>query len=251
MKHLKLFEDFKQNEPAVINKQLKEIDKLYNYFFTYDEKLNTRFSIDTTGIVEKQGLNYWYYINLFEEKNEVPLYYWKIYINITLNDLLMPNNKEAEELDAAEAGGDMAGGDIGGDMAGGEEMPIEETPIPEEEETFKYEEEAEEDVEEEAPIDEEPTDEEPTDEESDDEEDEVEEPTIENCYIKIAKYDHESGKKLATWEDNAVIEDVLSTDWLVKKIDATEKYTLKVPTSQSDVEQAKKNIKNHTDLHYQ
>lgn len=242
MKHLRLFEDFKQNEPAVINKQLKEIDKLYNYFFTYDENLNDRFSIDTTGIVEKQGLNYWYYINLLEEKDEVPVYYWKIYINITLNDLLMPSNKETDELDAAAGGGDMAGGDMaGGDMAGGDEMPIDDAPIPEEEETFKYEEEAEE-----APVDDAPADEE---EPEDDEE--VEEPTIENCYIKISKYDHETSKKLATWEDNAVMEDILNTDWLLKKIDATDKFTLKVPTSQSDVEQVKKHINDYTDLHYQ
>lgn len=249
MIHLKLFEDFKENEPAVITKQLKEIDKVYTYFFTYDEKLKDRFEIDTTGINEKQGLNYWYYINLFENDNGTPMFLWKIYINITLNDLLMPSNKEDDEM---EAGGDaLAGGDMaGGEMDAGSEIDpaAAEAPVEEAEEELYYEE-AEEDVEGDADATEETAVE--ADDEADDEEADVTEPTIENCFIRMAKYDYDTSKKIAVWEDNAVLEDILNIDWLLSKIDETDNYTLKVPKNQSDVEQVKKRIKSYTDLHYQ
>jgi len=89
MKYIKLFEDFKENEPAVIQDQLKEIDKVYQYLFKNDKKLKNRFEIDTTNITNQEGINYWYNINLFElDKEHNPIYYWKLFINITLKDLV-------------------------------------------------------------------------------------------------------------------------------------------------------------------
>lgn len=211
MKYLKLFEEFSENEPAVIVNQLKEIDKIYRYLFEHDEKLQN-YDIDTTNITEKEGINYWYNINLFELKNQDPIYYWKIFINITLDDYVSGQDIEnAENAEDALAQAEPAA----------EEAPLEEP--------------AEGVAEEEA-------------EETSDED--VETPSIEECFIKISKYDL-NGKLLVEWSETAQLTDVMDTDWLVKQMDNMKDQTLKIPKDQKDVDKVKKRIKEFDDLDFQ
>jgi len=233
MKHLKLFEDFKENEPAVIQDQLKEIDKVYQYLFKNDKKLKNKFEIDTTNITSREGVNYWYNINLFEiDKEQEPIYYWKIFINITLKDLIEEPEAQAPN---PEEGGDISGGVGAEDVnAMPEDTGVEDiNAMPEEEEIYE--------------ASEENKDEKP---ETPDEKNNIK-PKIETCYIKMTKYDYETQKKLGEWEDNIKTKNIFNVNWLLNRFKDVDKYVLKNPRSQSDVEQTKKHLKNFTDIHYQ
>jgi hypothetical protein len=243
MKHIKLFEDFKENEPAVIVDQLKEIDKVYQYLFKYDNKLKNRFEIDTTNITNFQGVNYWYNINLFEyNKEHDPIYYWKIFINITLKDLIEKPEVPAPSPEETAIGEETPG--VGGVEGASPEEGVEE-PVPEEEELY---------------IGEAATKDENKDDDIDDEDDEDDKTPdelhkikskIETAYIKLTKYDYETHKKLGEFEDNIKTNDLFNVTWLLNRFKDVDKHILKIPNSQKDVDKTKKHLKNFTDIHYQ
>jgi len=231
MKHIKLFEDFKENEPAVIVDQLREIDKVYQYLFRYDDKLKNRFKIDTTNITNFQGINYWYNINLFEyDKEQNPIYYWKIFINITLKDLVEKPETPAPSPEGGEEETAVEGGEVAP-----EEGATEET-TPEEEELYIGE----------------AADEQDPNEQIDLHPDEMHniKSKIETAYIKITKYDYETNKKLGEFEDNIKTKDLFNVTWLLHKFEDVDKHTLKIPNNQQDVENTKKHLKNFMDIHY-
>jgi len=229
MKYIKLFEDFKENEPAVIHDQLKEIDKVYQYLFKNDKDLKNRFEIDTTNITNQEGINYWYNINLFELDNEQTVkYYWKIFINITLKDLIEEPENAAPNPEETNSN---------------EESPLSsENPIEDEVSKDKATEDEEEIYE--------ATEDTSNKDENSDKKHNIK-PKIETCYIKLTKYDYNTHTKLGEWEDNIKTKHIFSVKWLLHRFKDVDKHILKNPRSQSDVERTKKHLKNFTDIHYQ
>jgi hypothetical protein len=97
MKHFLLFEDYSEDKIAHIVNQLREIEKTWRYFFKFDKSLQ-KYDIDSTNIIQKEGLNYWLEITFFENENEESIYFYKWLININI-DQMLKNNKDAEEND--------------------------------------------------------------------------------------------------------------------------------------------------------
>jgi len=106
--------------------------------------------------------------------------------------------------------------------------------VPEEEEVYVYE----------------ANDENDTKEESPDKKHNIK-PKIETCYMKLTKYDYDTHKKLGEWEDNIKTKHIFNVNWLLHRFKDVDKFVLKNPKTQSDVEKTKKHLKNFTDIHYQ
>lgn len=98
MKHFLLFEDYSEDKPAHIFAQLQEIEKVWRYFFKFDPSIAKKFDIDSTEIIQKEGLNYWLEITFFENENEESIYYYKWLININI-DQMLKNDQDADTDD--------------------------------------------------------------------------------------------------------------------------------------------------------
>jgi hypothetical protein len=154
-----------------------------------------------------------------------------VFINITLKDLI--EKPETPAPSPEEVGGEET-------PEGGEEIGEEETPeasAPEEEELYINE----------------AVDEQDPNKQIDLHPDEMHniKSKIETAYIKMTKYDYETNKKLGEFEDNIKTKDLFNVTWLLHKFKDVDKYTLKIPNNQQDVDKTKKHLKNFRDIHYE